>query len=268
MCFKLPKTIVPLLDEYTEMLITNFKDKIYGIYIYNSVALGAFIPYKSDIDILVILNSSFSEDEVKVLNSIHTHLRHCFPLGKYMEGMYLPIESIGKYNNSIQPYLYFYDGKLKLYGHYDINAVTWYTFKNYGIALKGPSTSYINLSVDYSDILKTMNYNLNTYWKIKSYKKLMYLTDTGVEFTVATLCRIIYTLDNKSITSKTAAINYVIYKYPSFSPLLLNETLRIRLSNAKNSLYSNRFSRAKDVRNFVKFIIDYCNNNYCELQLI
>lgn len=266
MCIKLPKTVEPLLTQYTEMLIKNFKDKIYGIYIYNSVALGAFIPNKSDIDIIVILNSSFSEAEVDILTTIHTNLRHYFPLGKYMEGMYLPIDSIGKYNNEMQPYLYFYNGKLKNYGYYDINAVTWYTFKNYGIALTGPSTSYINLSVEPSDIIKTMNYNLNTYWNNNAYKKLMYLTDSGVEFAVATLCRIIFTLDNKTITSKTAAITYVISKYPNFSPLLLNEVLRIRLSNNKYSLYSNRFSRAKEARNFVKFIIDYCNKSYPELK--
>lgn len=266
MCIKLPNTVEPLLNKYTEMLVRNFKNKIYGIYIYNSVALGAFIPNKSDIDIIVILNSSFSETEVDVLNSIHTHLKQSFPLGKYMEGMYLPIDSIGKYNNEIQPYLYFFNGKLKKYGYYDINAVTWYTFKNYGIALTGPSTSYINISIESLDILKAMNYNLNTYWKKNAYKKFVYLTDIGVEFAVATLCRILFTLDNKTITSKTAAITYVISKYPDFSPLLLNEVLRIRLSNAKNSLYSNPFSRAKETRNFILDTINYCNTNYAELK--
>ena len=57
-------------------------------------------------------------------------------LGKRMDGMYIPLADLGKYNDEMNEYVYCADGKANI-GHWDINAVTWWTLKNQGITVTG-----------------------------------------------------------------------------------------------------------------------------------
>ncbi|QSX05631.1 hypothetical protein JYG23_13305 [Sedimentibacter sp. zth1] len=101
----------------------------------------------------------------------------------------------------LKPLLYEYESNLKKYfgnkifGVYLYNSVTWWTLKYNGIPINSPNVKWDN-------IVETMNYNLNSYWKKKLYEKDIFLSDEWIEFAVLTLCRILYTLDNKSITTK------------------------------------------------------------------
>lgn len=260
---EIPETLKSMLNEYVFNLKIYFGSKIYGVYIYNSVALGTFDEIKSDIDFITVINKEFTQGEIEAVGSIHKKLNERFKFAKKMEGMYIKLNDIGKLNPEMQPYVYFADKKLRV-GYYDVNYVTWWSLKNYGIGMKSPKVSKLNINVSWDNVVKNMDYNLNYYWKNKLDSKLIFLSDCWIEFSVLTLCRIMYTLDKGDITSKVNAADEVIEELPKSFQLIVKEAVRIRKFSGKKSLYKFRINRMIEARNFIKYVINYCNNIYLQ----
>ena len=60
----LPTEVQQLMERYTVELKRNFLDeKIVGVYIYGSIALGAFHKETSDVDFVTVINDSVNEAE-------------------------------------------------------------------------------------------------------------------------------------------------------------------------------------------------------------
>ncbi|MDP4144072.1 MAG: hypothetical protein Q8936_06240 [Bacillota bacterium] len=146
---RIPSVINSLLLEYESKIKNSFGNKIFGVYIYNSVALGAFDINKSDIDFITILNGEFTNEEIVRLNTIHRELNNKFKYAKRMEGMYITVGKVGKTNADITPYIYFANNRLHDYGYYDVNYVTWWTLKNNGIGINSPDVNNLKLNFDW-----------------------------------------------------------------------------------------------------------------------
>jgi hypothetical protein len=262
MNINIPDILVPMLNEYDKSLRENFPNKIFGIYIYNSVSLGCFNEKTSDIDFITILNEEFEKEDICALEKVHRKISETFEYGNRMEGMYIPNDKVGKLNSEISPYIYFCDDILHNYGYYDINYITWWTLKYNGIPINSPDVNNISIEVEWSSVIENMNYNLNNYWKDKLSESHIFLEDQWIEFAVATLCRILYTLENKAITSKDKALKYAITIIPKEYSLIIKECLRLRERNLGSSFYSSIFEREHSVKSFIKFIIDICNEKY------
>lgn len=259
---QIPNVIKPLLYEYQQKLKNYFGDKVYGVYLYNSVALGGFDEKKSDIDFITVLNEEFEDKDIPLINEIHNDLINKYRHAARMEGMYLHKSKIGKLNSEIKPYLYFCNGKLQDYGYYDVNCVTWWTLKHNGIAVNSPGIDILNIDVDWNKLLKTMDYNLNEYWKEKLDEKDIFVQDEWVEFAVLTLCRIFYTLENKKIATKLQSVQYSLENVPQKYKLIIQEGIRLRGNYSNNSLYKTAGEREKALKVFIKYMINYCNENY------
>src|SRR5712692_11436147 len=121
----IPPLIQPLLDAYLKAL-EPLRDYFYGIYIYGSIALGAFEEEESDIDIVALTQGEWSERELGQLARIYRRLVKEYPFGKRLAPMYVPLRDIGKCHTSLPPYPYASDGKFHAAGYFDLNAVTWW----------------------------------------------------------------------------------------------------------------------------------------------
>lgn len=234
---RIPIIINSLLLEYESKIKNSFGNKIFGVYLYNSIALGAFDINKSDIDFITILNEEFTNEEIVRLKTIHRELNDKFKYAKRMEGMYITMDKIVNINADITPYIYFANKSLHDYGYYDINYVTWWTLKNNSIGINSPDINNLKLNVEWINIIDTMNYNLNRYWKNKMNNNFIFLTDYWVEFSVLTLCRILYTLEHKEIISKTESAKYQMNNLPDNFRLVIQEALRIRENTPKIFIY-------------------------------
>lgn len=199
----IPPLIQPLLDAYLHAL-EPLLDHFYGIYIYGSIALGAFEERESDIDIVVLTRGEWTAQELGQLGRTHKRLVKEFTLGERLAPIYVPLEDIGKLNVDIAPYPYASDGKFHAAGHFDLNAVTWWTVQHQGICLLGPESSTLPLQVTWAEVLDAMRYNLNIYWAGKARQPRLFLLDIWVMIAVATLCRILTTLEEGVIHGRTA----------------------------------------------------------------
>ncbi len=63
-----------LLEKYTEASKNILKDKLVGIYLHGSAVMGCFNPSKSDIDIIVVVNDTLSDDLKRMYMDMVTEL--------------------------------------------------------------------------------------------------------------------------------------------------------------------------------------------------
>jgi predicted nucleotidyltransferase len=250
---RIPTLIQPLLDAYLHAL-EPFHTHFYGIYIYGSIALGAFEEQESDIDMVALTQGDWTSQELGQLERIHEKLVKEYALGKRLAPMYVALSDIGKANIEIAPYPYASDGTFHAAGYFDLNAVTWWTIQHRGICLLGPECSTLPLVVTWADVLGAMRYNLEIYWAGKARKPQLFLFDVWVMTAVATLCRILTAIEEGEIISKSAALKRWRDRFPARWRRLIDEAGRIRQHQETRSLYRSRITRMTETLAFITYV--------------
>ncbi|QUG43356.1 DUF4111 domain-containing protein [Psychrobacillus sp. INOP01] len=257
----LPQEVHQLMQAFLHLLNTYFsKDLIEGVYIYGSTALGAFEQEKSDIDFIVLLKRTANKQETEILKNIHIQLTN-ENRGASLDGMYILKDEIGKTNDTLAPYPYCSDGNLEV-GHWDINHVTWWVLKEYGIVLQGTPIIELDIATKWEDVFNTLKYNINEYWYSKAKEVRVSVSDEMVESTTTTICRILYSLENGQIISKKRALETGLKTLPERWHLLLKEGWRIRTSGHSQSLFETEILRAEACRDFVLYAHKLCEERY------
>ena len=258
---QLPVIVQSFMQKYVELLNKNLpSDLIEGVYIYGSIALGAFNESKSDIDFIVLLRREVSELEVATIQDIHVQMNKQ-PFGKRMDGVYIQLNAIGKTNEELPTYPYCIDGEVKV-GHWDVNHITWLVLKEHGITLQGTPIGDLHIPTKWNDVFITLEYNMNKYWLNKTKKAYLFLFDSMVESATCTISRIICSLEQRDIFSKDKAVMLCIDMLPERWHLLLKEGSRIRTKANTKSLYKSKLKRARDCRDFILYTHQLCNKEF------
>ncbi|HKV57882.1 MAG TPA: aminoglycoside adenylyltransferase domain-containing protein [Ktedonobacteraceae bacterium] len=255
MAAPIPPLIQPLLDAYLHAL-EPLRDHFYGIYIYGSIALGAFEERESDIDIIALTQGEWSSLELKQLKALHVQLNKEYPLGKRVEALYVPLRYLGVAHpgKAIASYPAAHDGKFSPAARGGLNAVTWWIMQNKGIRLSGPECDALPLDVTWDDVLDTMRFNLNVYFVRKAKHPHTYLHSGAVEFAVSNLCRILTTIEEGEIISKSESLIRWRERLPARWQKLIDEAWRIRQHIKTPSLYRSRITRMKETLAFITYV--------------
>lgn len=253
------------LQEFTQLYTNELNntlngDLIEGVYLYGSIALGAFNEYKSDIDFIVLLKRPASVQELTSIKEIHTKM-NTNHFGNRMDGVYLQANLVGKINEEQPFYPYCEEGIIDV-GHWDVNHITWWVLKKHGITLQGRPIEELDIPTNWEDVMKTLNYNINHYWFNKTKEVDNFLSDDMIEFTTTTICRIICSLEKKDIFSKDAAVNECLNILPERWYPLLKEGARIRTESITKSLFFSNRIRAEECRDFILFAHQLCNEKF------
>ncbi len=253
----LPVSVQPLIEAYVQAL-EPLRQRFYGVYVYGSIALGAFEELASDIDVLALTRGEWSPPELKQLRTLHERLISAYPLGRRLEVFYVPEQYLGvaqpdTLKGTLAPYPTFHDGRLSPATHEGLNAVTWWMLKHHGLRLLGPEREALPLEVTWADILATMRYNLEVYYTRKLKRPYVYWFDAGVEFGVSNLCRVLTTIEDGEIISKSAALQRWRSRVPERWQPLLDEAWRIRYHLGEPSRYRTRWRRMRETLAFIRY---------------
>jgi predicted nucleotidyltransferase len=251
----IPPSIQPLIDAYLRAL-EPLRGRFYGIYIYGSIALGAFEEAMSDIDVIALTQGAWSPQELKQLKALHMRLIAEQPWGKRLEVQYLPASDLGKskHEAEIAPYPSIHDGRFSPGGYGDLNSVTWWTLKRHGIRLLGPEPAELSFDVAWRQVLQTMRFNLNVYFVGKLKQPYIYLDANAVEFAVTNLCRILSTIEDGAIVSKSASLKIWRKRLSPRWQRLLDEASRVRHQLDRPSYYRFRLWRMWEVVAFIRYV--------------
>lgn len=256
----LPAEVKQLMEQYIVGLKEIFLDgKIVGVYVYGSIALGAFHIETSDVDFVAVLNDSVNEAEKQQLVELHKKMSES-TLGKRMDGMYIPLADLGKYNHEINEYVYCADGKADI-GHWDINAVTWWTLKNQGITVIGKEVEDLPFQIKWDDVVNTMKYNVEQYWSEKAKQPYLFFIEEWVESAVVTMGRILYTLDHKTIVSKDRGLQNLLERSAKEWEPLLKEVERMRY-DPKEKKKLSIWRRADMTKRYLLSMIEECRRKW------
>src|SRR5688500_11363109 len=91
----LPAIIQPLLDDYLGLLQHRLPALLAGCYLHGSLALGAFNPRLSDIDLVVVTSRPCTADDSAHLRAIHQTLAERYPRWP-LEASYLEWPEVGR----------------------------------------------------------------------------------------------------------------------------------------------------------------------------
>lgn len=255
---RIPERIRPMMEAYAGLLRSALGDAIYGVYLYGSLALDAYEEGKSDVDFLTVTTRPLQAQEVERLHGVHGWLEREFAEAVRMEGMYIPLGELGKKAGELTPYPFYANKRLTPRGQYDINDVTWWTLKHRGIAVDGVAGEELPFDVAWESVCQTMQHNVERYWPSRAERRFSFYLDEWIESAVLTNCRILYTLDQGGIISKTAAGTHGLATLPSRWHLLIREAMRIREGRHKASLYPSRMKRSREAKEFVQYIRQTC----------
>ena len=253
---RIPKPVRPILEYYQQLMETRLAGFVEALYLYGSIALGAFNTRLSDVDFVAVVGHRPDEQEIEQLRVAHQLVRQQHPQPK-LAGIYLPWEDLGRPPGEITPYPCYHGSVLNPQGFFELNPVTWWILKKRAVTVFGPPAETLPYSVDSDWLLGWTRQNLNSFWA--SYTRrpsriAALLTDWGIEWTVLGVLRQFYTLREHDITSKTGAGQYALSCLPGRWHRLIQEAIRIRGDN-HSSLFKSRLWRAREAFVFLKHVI-------------
>jgi len=159
-------------------------------------------------------------------------------------------------DDEIEPYIYVHDMICEK-GHFDLNNITWWSMREFDVAIDSPSIRGQLTHISWNSILDTMEYNLNTYWAPKLESPDIFADDMWVEFSVVTLSRMIYTLETDSIVSKGEACQYILSRFEEWRDVV-QEALAIRALEPRRVI-GNISIRSDRTLGFVEFMVNHGN---------
>lgn len=143
---RLPTVLHPLIEQY----VVQWKECLPGIaesfYLVGSLALGEFNPLYSDIDFVTVVRRELSATETETLRHLHRDIEDRFPRWR-MSGSYIRAYELGKLDETLEAHLHYHGGRLRLQQRNELNPVTWWELKNYGITVFGIPPQHLPLSI-------------------------------------------------------------------------------------------------------------------------
>ena len=266
MSAKVTKGLHDIINEFIGVLDERFPDIIQGVYIYGSAVLGDFHFSKSDIDFIVLSDIEFTEEDVRIIEEIHSFMEKTQKRPN-LNGIYITWDKIGKLQDEISPYPYTCDGKVDV-GYFECNGVTWFQLKNQAKCFRNTIKYVMDFNIDMDKLLWELIDNMNSYWKgiLQKYKKyavthgaINSIINEDIEWSVLGVSRQYYTFKEKNVVCKAEAGIYAIDNVPYRFNKILQEALNIRREEG-DSLYRSKVKRLKDTIDFMEYVIKECND--------
>jgi hypothetical protein len=259
-------TIPPLatlvLDAYRRLLDERAPGLVDGLYLHGSVALGAWVEGKSDLDFVAILARPADKRDLAALDLVHREVARVSPRPE-MQGAYLRRQDLHGTATEVAPHPAYSDGRLRLSTRSGLCPVDRWLLSERGVTVFGADLEARDLDVCWDEVAGYMADNLQTYWAawLTSPRRLAYLlVDDGVEWAVLGVCRLLYGLEEKSLVSKLEAGEHALIRLPTRWHALLREAIDLRLGRLRLGkaaiYYRSRIARALETRAFLRYVVE------------
>jgi hypothetical protein len=225
-----------LVSRYLDRVDAELPGLVEGFYLVGSVALGNYRPGTSDVDFVAVTADPLGPRELATLARIRRpHLDGSYRTWADLAG---PAEKAGD------------------------TPVTWHTLARYGIAVRGPDPSTVDIHLDPAALSAWCRGNLDGYWRswlarsgrLASRAGLVALSPWATVWVVTGVSRIHHTIATGEIISKEAAARYALATFPSRWHRVAGEALRIRRAEP-GAGYRTPLARRRDVLAFGRMVV-------------
>lgn len=252
-------TNYPEINKLLDLLLKSASqvlgNQLVGMYLYGSLSSGEFDLETSDIDFLVVTTSTLSDKTIAELETMHHRIWESGSkwAGK-LEGSYIPKRDIKKHNPRSGPCPTVNEGRFYL----DKLGSDWiiqrYIVREQGVTLAGPDPKTLIDPVSATDLRHAVRGVLNEWW-FPMLEDPTWLKEHGSEYhayAILTMCRALYTLENGTIVSKSAAARWVQGKLgEDWSRVIDQALIAQRPGTGHYDLYRNALQLIRITRELV-----------------
>lgn len=239
-----------VLYDYVKQVNKILGNNIIGVYLFGSLSYNDFNPDRSDIDLLVVVNKPLSPEEGEKIKELHLGLEKNYPSWKErIEGSYTPINLFSNVLPPKEPRPYFGGGEFYFEAPYGNEwLINDYLLYHKSIALQGPEFHALVNSIDIEEVRKASTRDLYQEWEPKL-KEREWLDNSHYQsYLVLNLCRILYTVIQGDVASKTVSSTWVKNEYaPQFKNLI---------DEADKWRHGDEMKRQDKVLEFLKFVLN------------
>jgi hypothetical protein len=208
--------IAPDVKEILDLLCVSLKsvleDKLFGIYLYGSLASGDFNPHTSDIDFLGVTHSKLTGEEIRALDAMHSQIasgRNKWA-GK-LEGSYLSLQALWQYDpTSSDQWPTLNEGRFFLAPHGPDWVIQRHILREDCTPLEGPPLQEWIAPVSPDDLVDAVRELLQSWWAPMLANPSYLERPEYQAYAVLTMCRALYTLENGEISSKPVSARWAL----------------------------------------------------------
>jgi predicted nucleotidyltransferase len=200
-----------VLQLLAQKLQQTLKDKLFGLYLYGSLASGDFNPQSSDIDFVVVTTEELPESIHPVLEALHRRIWDSgLEWAKKLEGTYFPVKSMHHHNLNDPPRPHVNESRFfvcRQETDWIINRDT--LFRN-GVVITGPPPRSFIAPVTAGAIRRCVIEGLRTDWSPRLDDRAWLQRPANQAFVVLTNCRALYTLRYGTVKSKPVSARWAL----------------------------------------------------------
>jgi predicted nucleotidyltransferase len=252
--------------------------RIEGFYVVGSVAMGAFVVGRSDVDFVAIVDRDLGRAELARLRGVHARgwtsalirdvaLRRRWPF--VCNGIYLRGGGLERSPLEVTPLAAQVSGRFRIAPRrgFDVNPVTWHTLARHGIAVRGPKPEQLRIRTDSAELRIWTVGNLNDYWRrwVERVRRpgLNRATVLGRRFIAGGVLgapRLHYTIATGEVATKQAAGQYALETFePRWHALIEDALAYWRGAPSLRPYRGHAAGRRHDAAEFVALVIDAGN---------
>ncbi len=198
-----------VLTELRQSTKTILNENFIGLYLNGSFALGGFDP-DSDVDFIVVTDADVTAAQESALQAMHGRIYDLTtPWAQHLEGSYIT-RSLLKRPDPTHTLLLYLDNtarELVRSDHCNTLLVRW-TMREHGISLAGPDPKTL-IDPVVPDELRLEAAQIMHKWQLEINAEPAMLSNRWLQaYAVVTFCRMLYTVQNGTIASKPAAVQW------------------------------------------------------------
>lgn len=247
-----PDKVKELFNAFVQDLPLILGDKLFGIYVYGSLSYGGFDINRSDIDVVIVTESTLDNSDLDSLGVWFDKLTVEQALSNKLEVAFAVLGKLFNEGKKATETPRFADSKFEREKISDgNNPITWFNIRKTGLALFGPDPKEFVPEIDREVLLNTLK--METEY-IKTHDDLVN-NEPDKNYVILTLCRIFFTLKTGDLTDKKKAGEWALENIADKYHSLISTAL----SNLdKESSQLTPVSR-ESVEDFVDFTLSTLN---------
>ena len=188
---------------------TILGDRCAGLYLYGSLASGDFDPQSSDIDFVVVTTDELPDEMISALEEMHARLiASGLKWATKLEGSYITQKALRRYNPNDGPFPCVNEGNFYLARHESHWIIQRHILRKQGVVMAGPNPGILIDPIEQDDIRQAILEFLREWWMPMLDNPARLQSVEYQAYAILTMCRVLYTLENGTIASKSTSASW------------------------------------------------------------
>jgi Domain of unknown function (DUF4111)/Nucleotidyltransferase domain len=189
------------------------RERLLGMYLYGSLALGDFDADSSDVDFLAVTDEDLPPETVAALVALHERIFALdSPWAKELEGSYVPRAALRRFKraNARHPHIDRGEAELSVRQHEVDSVFQRYVLREHGVTRVGPPPATWMDPITSGDLREATLELMRIWWAPMSSNPERLYRPGYQAYAVLTMCRMLCTFDRCGVVSKPAAARWAI----------------------------------------------------------